>query len=223
MGVFQQPAATIMIAIIDYKAGNLTSVQRALVHLGQESIITREPAQVIGAERVIFPGVGAAGKAMADLKRLKLDQAILRSFAQGTPILGICLGTQIVMEWSEENNTTCLGIIKGKVPRFPDNVPDTDGRRLKVPHMGWNQVRMKKRHTLFEGVGPESEFYFVHAYYPSPANPENVLGETVYGTTFASVLTSANLVAVQFHPEKSGRPGLRILSNFCRWEGKEDA
>jgi glutamine amidotransferase len=223
MGVFQQPAVKIMIAIIDYKAGNLTSVQRALAHLGQESVITSDPAQVIGAERVIFPGVGAAGKAMADLKRLNMDQALLRSFAQGKPILGICLGTQIVMEWSEENDTTCLGIIKGKVQRFPENVLDADGRKLKVPHMGWNRARMKKQHPLFDGVDPESEFYFVHAYYPSPANPDNVLGETVYGTTFGSVLTSANLVAVQFHPEKSGRPGLRILSNFCRWRGENSA
>jgi glutamine amidotransferase len=223
MGVFQQPAVKIMIAIIDYKAGNLTSVQRALAHLGQESVITSDPAQVIGAERVIFPGVGAAGKAMADLKRLNMDQALLRSFAQGKPILGICLGTQIVMEWSEENDTTCLGIIKGKVQRFPENVLDADGRKLKVPHMGWNRARMKKQHPLFDGVDPESEFYFVHAYYPSPANPDNVLGETVYGTTFGSVLTSANLVAVQFHPEKSGRPGLRILSNFCRWRGEHNA
>jgi glutamine amidotransferase len=223
MGVFQQPAVKIMIAIIDYKAGNLTSVQRALAHLGQESVITSDPAQVIGAERVIFPGVGAAGKAMADLKRLNMDQALLRSFAQGKPMLGICLGTQIVMEWSEENDTTCLGIIKGKVQRFPENVLDADGRKLKVPHMGWNRARMKKQHPLFDGVDPESEFYFVHAYYPSPSNPDNVLGETVYGTTFGSVLTSANLVAVQFHPEKSGRPGLRILSNFCRWRGENSA
>jgi glutamine amidotransferase len=160
---------------------------------------------------------------MADLKRLNMDQALLRSFAQGKPILGICLGTQIVMEWSEENDTTCLGIIKGKVQRFPDNVLDAGGRKLKVPHMGWNRARMKKQHPLFDGVDPESEFYFVHAYYPSPANPDIVLGETVYGTTFGSVLSSANLVAVQFHPEKSGKPGLRILSNFCRWRGEHNA
>jgi glutamine amidotransferase len=212
-----------MIAIIDYKAGNLTSVQRALAHLGHESVVTRDPAQVLGSERVIFPGVGAAGQAMADLKRLKMDQALLRSFALGKPILGICLGTQIIMEWSEENSTACLGIIKGKVRRFPENILDGDGRKLKVPHMGWNRVHMKRDHLLFEGVDPESEFYFVHAYYPSPSNPDNVLGETIYGTAVASVLTSTNLVAVQFHPEKSGRPGLRILSNFCRWRGEQNA
>jgi glutamine amidotransferase len=212
-----------MIAIIDYDAGNLTSVQKALAYLGHPSVITRDPEQVARAERVIFPGVGAAGRAMADLKRLKLDQAILASFDRKKPILGICLGTQVVMEWSEENDTTCLGIIRGGVPRFSDNILDSEGRKLKVPHMGWNGVRMRKEHPLFEGVARESEFYFVHAYYPSPENHDDVLGETSYGTTFASVLASGSLVAVQFHPEKSGMPGLKILSNFCRWGGKESA
>lgn len=212
-----------MIAIIDYKAGNLTSVQRALTHLGQESVVTRDFSKVVEADRVIFPGVGAAGRAMADLKRLNLDQALLTSYNQGKPILGICLGTQIVMEWSEENSTPCLGIIKGKVLRFSENLQDANGRNLKVPHMGWNRVEMKKKHPLFEEVEPESEFYFVHAYYPSPENPRSVIGETLYGSPFASVLTSKNLVAVQFHPEKSGRPGLKILSSFCRWKGKDDA
>jgi imidazole glycerol-phosphate synthase subunit HisH len=212
-----------MIAIIDYEAGNLTSVQRALAHLGKPSVITSDLSKVMQAERIIFPGVGAAGKAMEGLKRLELNQALLMSYQQGKPILGICLGTQIVMDWSEENNTSCLGLIKGKVLRFPENGVDGDGRKLKVPHMGWNQVQLRRKHSLFEGVPPESEFYFVHAYYPAPENPVRVLGETFYGITFASVLHSRNLIAVQFHPEKSGRPGLRILSNFCVWNGKEDA
>jgi glutamine amidotransferase len=212
-----------MIAIIDYSAGNLTSVQRALAYLDQNSVITHDPAQVLAAERIIFPGVGAAGKAMFDLKRLSMDKALLASYQAGKPILGICLGTQIVLEWSEENNTTCIGLIKGEVHRFPDTVAEKSGRPLKVPHMGWNSITLKRKHVLFRDVEPDSEFYFVHAYYPCPKDPANVLGETQYGIFFASVLFSGNLVAVQFHPEKSGKPGLKILSNFCSWEGREDA
>lgn len=212
-----------MIAIIDYKAGNLTSVQRALKSLGWESVITRDSSEVTRAERIIFPGVGAAGQAMADLKRLGLDRALMESYHEGKPILGICLGTQIIMTASQENDTQCLGLIKGDVRRFGDDLVDDNGGRLKVPHMGWNKVALKARHPLFEGVGKESEFYFVHAYYPVPERPEVVLGETDYGIRFASVLNLRNLVAVQFHVEKSGRPGLKILSNFCRWNGTDHA
>jgi glutamine amidotransferase len=210
-----------MIAIIDYKAGNLTSVKRALDFLGQDSVVTSDYSEVVEAERIIFPGVGAAGKAIADLKRHRLDQAISEAFDNKRPILGICLGTQIIMEMSEENDTRCMGLIKGEVHRFPECLMDSDGKRLKVPHMGWNRVRLKRRHTLFEGVEPDSEFYFVHSYYPVPSLPEGILGETYYGAWFASVLLSKNLAAVQFHPEKSGRPGLKILANFCKWSGKD--
>jgi glutamine amidotransferase len=212
-----------VIAIIDYEAGNLTSVQRALNFLGEDSVITRDFSEVIRAERIIFPGVGAAGKAMSDLKGLNLHQALLDAYHDGKPILGICLGTQIVMEWSEENNTRCLGLIKGEVRRFAENLVDRRGGRLKVPHMGWNGVQLKYSHPVFKDVDPKSEFYFVHAYYPAPANSDAVLGETEYGYPFASVLTSKTLLAVQFHPEKSGRPGLKILSNFCSWEVSADA
>ena len=212
-----------MIAIIDYEAGNLTSVQRALNFLGQESIITGDFSEITGSERIIFPGVGAAGKAMSDLKRLKLDKAILESFNDGKPIFGICLGTQIVMEWSRENNTHCLGLIRGGVRRFPKYLTDKRGERLKVPHMGWNRVELKLKHPLFDGVDPMSEFYFVHSYYPAPVDAGEVLGETDYGIRFSSALMIKNLLAVQFHPEKSGKPGLKILSNFCRWSGKDHA
>ena len=212
-----------MIAIIDYKAGNLTSVQRALAFLGRDSVVTSSAAEVLAAERVIFPGVGAAGTAMFDLMRLKLDAALVEAYRTGKPILGICLGTQIVMERSEENQTRCLGIIKGEVLRFPEGISETGGRRLKVPHMGWNRVNLAREHPLFHGIHPQSEFYFVHSYYPAPRDSHNLFGETVYGIPFASVLASANLVAVQFHPEKSGRPGLRLLSNFCVWDGKDHA
>ncbi|MEJ2726132.1 MAG: imidazole glycerol phosphate synthase subunit HisH [Deltaproteobacteria bacterium] len=209
-----------MIAIIDYAAGNLTSVKRALTFLGHNSVITDEVANVLRAERIIFPCVGAAGKAMFNLKARKLDQALTQAYHDKKPILGICLGTQIIMEWSEENNTLCLGLIKGKVRRFPEKVLD---KKLKVPHMGWNGVILKRQHPLFRGVDPSAEFYFVHSYYPSPTYPGTVLGETDYGGLFPSVLGSSNLVAVQFHLEKSGRPGLTILSNFCRWVGEEHA
>jgi glutamine amidotransferase len=212
-----------MIAIIDYKAGNLTSVQRALAFLGRDSVITSSPAEVLAAERVIFPGVGAAGTAMFDLMRLKLDTTLVEAYGRGTPILGICLGTQIVMERSEEYRTRCLGIIKGEVLRFPEGISEPGGPKLKVPHMGWNTVNLSREHPVFAGIDPQSEFYFVHSYYPAPRETRNLLGETLYGIPFASVLASANLVAVQFHPEKSGRPGLRLLTNFCVWDGKDHA
>lgn len=212
-----------MIAIIDYKAGNLTSVKRALDYLGQESVITSDFSQIIGADRVIFPGVGAAGKAVSDLKAGRLDTALKQAFRAGKPILGICLGTQIILEASQENNAECLGLVKGMVLKFPDDLRNADGRKLKVPHMGWNSVELKTGHPLFEGVEPDSEFYFVHSYYPAPESGNKILGETNYGITFTSVILSDNLVAVQFHPEKSGRPGLKILDNFCRWSGNSNA
>lgn len=212
-----------MIAIIDYEAGNLTSVQRALSFLGQESVITSDFSKVMQAERIIFPGVGAAGKAMSDLKRLGLDQALLEAYGAGKPILGICIGTQIIMERSEENDTQCLGMIRGEVLRFQEEMLDEDGKRLKVPHMGWNGVAFKRDHPLFKGVASESEFYFVHSYYPLPKESGAVLGETDYGSRFASVIAKRNLFAVQFHVEKSGRPGLKILSNFCHWSGRDNA
>jgi len=195
-----------MIAIIDYKAGNLTSVKRALDSLGWNSIITNEVSDVINAERVIFPGVGAAGNAISDLKKHNLDKALREVYEMGKPILGICLGTQVIMETSQENNTQCLGLIKGGVKRFPKNLSDSDNKKLKIPHMGWNSVKLSRGHALFEDVSPESEFYFVHAYYPEPSGSNRVLGRTTYGITFASVIASHNLVAVQFHPESAPGP-----------------
>jgi glutamine amidotransferase len=212
-----------MIAIIDYKAGNLTSVKRALDSLGMNSIITSDFSDVISAERIIFPGVGAAGKAISDLKKSNLDKALREVYEMEKPILGICLGTQVIMEKSQENNTQCLGMIKGEVKRFPKELSDNMNRKLKIPHMGWNKLNLLRKHALFENVPPESEFYFVHAYYPEPSDSDAAIGKTDYGITFTSVIASRNLVAMQFHPEKSGRPGLRILANFCNWSGKEDA
>ena len=204
-----------MIAIVNYEAGNLTSVERALRHLGADCVVTQDLAQIASAERVIFPGVGAAGSAMASLKRLGLDGALRQTLEQKKPLLGICLGTQIILEKSEEDGATCLGLLPGQVVRFPLDHP------FKVPHMGWNRVNWKREHPVFAGLDPEAEFYFVHSYYPAPARPQDVVGQTEYGLSFDSAMARDSLVAVQFHPEKSGRPGLRILENFIAWNGKE--
>jgi len=211
-----------MIAIIDYKAGNLASLARAIDYLGFECRITNNVKQVLGADRVIFPGVGSAGQAMLDLKKMGLDQTIGDLHESGKPFLGICLGTQIILEESEENQTTCLGLVPGKVRRFPMPLISDGGKSLKVPHMGWNQVNLKRVHPVFSGVAPESEFYFVHSYYPAPGSEETIIGTTDHGITFTSVLGEKNLIAVQFHPEKSGPPGLTILKNFCLWEVEVD-
>ena len=208
------------IAIIDYEAGNLTSVLRAVRFLGFEATVTQDPEQILAADKVIFPGVGAAGAALADLKRLGLDEVLLRIRDQGTPLLGICLGTQIIFDFSEEDGgTVCLGLLPGRTRRFPPDLSEK-GERLKIPHMGWNRVDLVKDHPVFRNVGPDQEFYFVHSYYPAPALDSQVLGWTEYGLKFASIVGQGSLVAVQFHPEKSGGPGLNILKNFCNWDGR---
>jgi glutamine amidotransferase len=210
-----------MIAIIDYKAGNLASVQRAVRSVGFASRITRDPGEILEAERVIFPGVGAAGAAMADLRATGLDQVLRDLFQRGTPLLGICLGTQVVFDFSEEDGATpCLGLMKGRVKRFPSGMKE-DGHTLKVPHMGWNQVRLGRGHPVLAGLQPDEEFYFVHSYYPEPADAKEIVGLTDYGLAFASIVAEGSLVAVQFHLEKSGRPGIRILKNFLCWDGKD--
>lgn len=205
-----------MIAIIDYRAGNLTSVARALQNIGKNYQITDDIGLLKKATHVIFPGVGAAGEAMANLRAKKLDSWMKEWIKEGKPLLGICLGTQIIFDYSEENYTNCIGLIAGKTKRFPDNMAD-NGRTLKIPHMGWNSVKFRGKHPIFDNVSPEAEFYFVHSYYPAPDDDGAVLGVTEYGIPFCSVLAVNNLVAMQFHPEKSGRPGLQILSNFCNW------
>jgi glutamine amidotransferase len=200
-----------VIVIIDYQAGNLTSVVRSFRALGVEGEVTSDPAVVAQAARVVFPGVGAAGKAMATLRELGLDKALKESLQRGVPILGICLGAQIILEYSEENDTPCLGLLPGRtraLPRQPD---------LKIPHMGWNSVRFLRPHPVFNGLPEAAEYYFVHSYYP--AEQAMVLGVTEHGREFPSALGWRNLVATQFHPEKSGRYGLTILENFLAWDG----
>lgn len=203
-----------MIAIINYRAGNLTSVERALLHLGIECRITDNYDEILAAQRVIFPGVGAAGKAMETISELKLDKAIHAVIDKGTPFMGICLGTQIILSHSEEDGgTPCLNLIEGQVKRFED-------QGLKIPHMGWNSITVCHEHPMLEGVDKDAQFYFVHSYYPSPEKEQDSVAKTEYGTSFSSVLAHANIFATQFHPEKSGPQGLRILENFSRWDGK---
>lgn len=209
-----------MIAIIDYNAGNLKSVERALRNLGFSCSVTNKRKEILFSERVVFPGVGAAGKAINDLRDMGLDKVLAETLEAGKPILGICLGAQIILDMSEENSSECLGLISGKVKRFPSPLLSREGERLKIPHMGWNSVRPAGRHPVLEGVRPSDEFYFVHSYYPVPSSEQFVIGTTDYGVEFSSVIGHRNLIAVQFHPEKSGVPGLRILKNFCNWDGK---
>ena len=206
-----------MIAIIDYDAGNLTSVARAVSHIGVSCVITKDADVIRDADRIIFPGVGAAGAAMESLKRSGLDTLIKEELARGKPVLGICLGTQIILTHSDENDTPCLGILDGTVRAFAPDNQSKDGQKLKIPHMGWNGIRIEKPHPLLSDVGADDEFYFVHSYYPEPDNFEAVIAVTDYGIPFASILGFKNLFATQFHLEKSGPPGLRILANFCKW------
>ncbi|MEN6469273.1 MAG: imidazole glycerol phosphate synthase subunit HisH [Smithella sp.] len=209
-----------MIAIIEYNAGNITSVARALHAIGQDFVITDDTKMLDAASHAIFPGVGAAGEAMAYLKHKGLDAWLKTCFQSGKPIMGICLGTQIILNQSEENDTNCIGLVAGVTKRFPENL-QAAGQTLKIPHMGWNSVALKRHHPLFEGIDPAAEYYFVHSYYPSPSDHAAVVGITDYGMNFCSVLAVKNLVAMQFHPEKSGRPGLQILKNFCAWRGND--
>jgi glutamine amidotransferase len=207
-----------MIAIIDYSAGNLASVARAVAHLGHSGRITRDAQDIRTCERIIFPGVGAAGAAMESLRASGLDVILKEQFDAGKPILGICLGTQVILGYSEENDTRCLNIVPGRVRGFPLQATDSSGRKLKIPHMGWNRIHVQRQHPLLSGLGPDDEFYFVHGYYPEPEDPGCILATTDYGIRFASLLGCRNLVSTQFHLEKSGRPGLRMLQNFCAWK-----
>ena len=198
-----------MIAILDYGAGNLRSVAKALETVGTAPILTDDPRVVAEADGLVVPGQGSAVDAMRNLERLGLVEPLKRYVASGRPFLGVCLGEQIIFESSEEGSgVTCLGLIPGTVRRLPGG--------QKVPQIGWNTVRIRTPHPLLDGVPDESYFYFVHSYYVDPADPADVVGETDYGVTFASVVGRGNVFATQFHPEKSAGIGLRIYRNFAR-------
>jgi glutamine amidotransferase len=201
------------LAVVDYGAGNLQSVRNALSHLGAEHFVTSDPAELDGAEGLIFPGVGEAASAMSVLRRTGLDRAIRAFIASGRKTLGICIGCQVVFDSSEEGDTECLGILPGTVRAFPR------GRGIKVPHMGWNQVRFSVRHPVFEQARQGSSFYFVHSFYPAPADPGHVAALCDYGITFPAAIAAGSFLAFQFHLEKSGPAGLALLAAFLRWDG----
>lgn len=208
-----------MIRIVDYDAGNLTSVKRALEHIGVPCLVVRAGEELLdpggqAAGGIIFPGVGHARAAMQTLHERGLDAALTEAFRRGTPILGICLGAQIVLSYSEEGDTPCLDLISGQCRRF-----ELDDTSLKVPHMGWNGIRVMRPHPVLDGVQEGDQFYFVHSYYPLPSQKEHVLATCCYGKAFPAVIGHGSLLATQFHPEKSGRIGLKVLQNFSRWDG----
>lgn len=211
------------IAVIDYGMGNLRSVTKALEHVaaGVPVRLTADPAQIRAASHVVFPGQGAARECMAEIDRRELAGAV-REAAASKPFLGICMGLQVLMNHSDENDgVRCLGFIPGQVRRFPSPLHDpVTQARLKVPQMGWNQVRQTQAHPLWNDIAQDSRFYFVHSYYVVPDADGLVAGRTIYGEGYASVLATGNVFAVQFHPEKSQRAGLTLLANFLRWNGQ---
>tara|TARA_B110000858_G_scaffold134187_1_gene152528 strand:- start:30911 stop:31567 length:657 start_codon:yes stop_codon:yes gene_type:complete len=214
------------IAVIDYGMGNLHSVAKALEHVGRELdeqvevVVTADANVIASADRVIFPGVGAIRDCMAEILRLDVDQ-IVKDAIQSKPVLAICVGMQALMHSSEENGgIKCLGFLEGEVRFFGDDLRDADGRRLKVPHMGWNQVTQTIDHPLWKDVPDNSRFYFVHSYYVQAQKQGMITGTANYGNDFVATLADNNIFATQFHPEKSQTVGLTLLRNFLRWNGK---
>ena len=203
-----------MILIIDYKAGNLTSVKRALDYLEIPNRFVKTGDELRDAERIIFPGVGHAGTAMSVLRERGFDVALREAFERGIPIMGICVGAQVSLSHSDEGDTPCLDLIKGNCPRF-----ELMDKSLKVPHMGWNAVTVTQPHFILKDLQPGDEFYFVHSYYPQPSDAANVYATCEYEITFPAAIGRKNLFATQFHPEKSGQIGLNMLKNFATWNG----
>ena len=209
------------IAIIDYGMGNLRSVAHAIEHVSPQSkvAVTSDPAEILRASHVVFPGQGAMPDCMRELDARGLREAVMRS-AKEKPFLGICIGLQMLFDFSEEGNVAGLGILRGKVKRFPqDKMFDASGEKLKVPHIGWNQVETCLSHPLWEGIAQGSRFYFVHSYYAEPDDEGIVAATSRYPFRFASAVAKGNIFAVQFHPEKSQSAGLALLRNFSAWNG----
>lgn len=203
-----------MIAILDYDAGNLRSVEKALGFLGEESLITRDRHEVAKADKLILPGVGAFGPAMQQLKKYEIDKMLQEAAAEGKPLLGICLGLQLLFDGSEESpGAEGLHLLSGSILR----IPDKEG--LKIPHIGWNSLTLSHNGRLFSGIAPGTYVYFVHSYYLKAKDEEIVMASTEYGTHIHASVESGNIFACQFHPEKSSTAGLRILSNFARIQG----
>ena len=197
------------VTVIDYESGNLRSVSKALEMAGVQSEVTGDPGALLGSDAAVLPGVGAGDAAMQSLRQRGLVEPLREFVASGRPFLAICLGLQLIMDSTEEGDSECLGVIPGKTRKLPEG--------LKVPHMGWNVVNFKKVHPVFEGIPEGAHFYFVHSYYAEPEDQDLVAGVTEYGIPFCSVVAKDNLIATQFHPEKSSALGLRIYNNFIKY------
>jgi glutamine amidotransferase len=215
------------VAVIDYGMGNLHSVAKAIEYTGArlgertEVVITSDAQHISRSDRVIFPGVGAIRDCMAEIRRLRIDRIIKQAISE-KPVLAICVGMQALMLQSEENDgVKCLGLIKGRVKHFGDPLLDPHGKILKVPHMGWNQVRQTKSHPLWQDIPDKSRFYFVHSYYIEAENLDQVAGVTNYSLDVVACLSEENIFAVQFHPEKSQEMGQTLLRNFLTWDGSQ--
>ena len=212
-----------VIAVVDYGMGNLRSVSKALEHVvgeNQRVLVSSNSNEIANAERIVFPGQGAARDCMAQLKDLKLDKVVLQA-ASEKPFLGICMGMQVLMRHSEENQgINCLNLYSGDVSAFADETLRSLMQSLKIPHMGWNNVSHRQAHPLWQGIEDNKRFYFVHSYYVDPDDKSLIAGTTDYGIKFVSAIARDNVFAAQFHPEKSAHDGLQLLRNFCHWDGK---
>lgn len=206
------------IAIVDYGMGNLRSVQQAVrkVAPGADIAVTSDAGVIANAGRVVFPGQGAARDCMREINSRGLDKVIAATVSKGTPFLGICMGLQVLFEHSEEGDTPCFGLLAGPVTRFASGMRDAQGNKLKVPHMGWNQVH-HGNHALWNGIDQDARFYFVHSYYVQPRDASLMQATSDYPQPFVCAVARDNLFAVQFHPEKSAAAGLQLLRNFINW------
>ena len=207
------------VVVVDYGMGNLRSVAKAIEHVAPEAEVrvSSAAAEIAAADRVVVPGQGAMPDCMRELAARGLRDAVIRAAAE-KPFLGICVGLQMLFGHAEEGGVMGLEILPGRVPHFPlADMVAPDGSRLKVPHMGWNQVQQAEAHPIWDGIEDGARFYFVHSYYVEPESPDVIAGWTHYGIPFTSAIARANIFAVQFHPEKSAQAGLRLLANFMRW------
>jgi glutamine amidotransferase len=212
-----------MIAVIDYSMGNLHSVHKALQHVTNDDVvITSLPDEILKADRIVFPGQGAARDCMSELHKRELVD-VVKEVAASKPFLGVCMGMQVLMEYSVEGGgVDCIGLYKGRVEYFQDHIgaTDTAGNRLKIPQMGWNTISQTQKHPLWKGIADNSRFYFVHSYFIDPTDKSIIAGETEFGIKYPSAIAKDNVFAIQAHPEKSANDGLQLLKNFSQWDGQ---
>jgi glutamine amidotransferase len=212
-----------MIAVIDYSMGNLHSVHKALQHVSKDNVvITSNPEEIIKADHIVFPGQGAARDCMSELNKRELVD-VIKEVSTTKPFLGVCMGMQVLMEHSVEGGgVDCIGLYKGTVQHFTDHIgaTDTEGNRLKIPQMGWNQINHTQDHALWKGIENNARFYFVHSYFVDPEDKSIISGETDFGLKYPSALAKDNVFAIQSHPEKSADDGLQLLKNFTTWDGQ---